>query len=189
MKKLKKWQIVLIVILALGVIGALAGGGDDEKKSSEPAAQKTDKEDKKEEKKEPKEKTYGINDTLKVGDVEYTVNKIETTDTIGNEYLNQTAQETYLIVSITVKNNGDDALSVLDSFFKLKKGDKTYNTDSSAIMYLGDDSIFAKEINPDASLKGKVAFDVTKETIDDKSLQLQVQTGSWGTEKGLINLH
>lgn len=189
MKKLKKWQIVLIVILALGVIGALAGGGDDEKKSSESAAQKTDKEDKKEEKKEPKEKTYGINDTLKVGDVEYTVNKIETTDTIGNEYLNQTAQETYLIVSITVKNNGDDALSVLDSFFKLKKGDKIYNTDSSAIMYLGDDSIFAKEINPDASLKGKIAFDVTKETIDDKSLQLQVQTGSWGTEKGLINLH
>ena len=28
MKKLKKWQIVLIVILALGVIGALAGRGD-----------------------------------------------------------------------------------------------------------------------------------------------------------------
>ena len=30
MKKLKKWQIVLIVILALGVIGALAGRGDAE---------------------------------------------------------------------------------------------------------------------------------------------------------------
>ena len=30
MKKLKKWQIVLIVILALGVIGVLAGGGDEE---------------------------------------------------------------------------------------------------------------------------------------------------------------
>ena len=29
MKKLKKWQIVLIVILALGVIGVLAGGGDE----------------------------------------------------------------------------------------------------------------------------------------------------------------
>ena len=33
MKKLKKWQIVLIVILALGVIGALAGRGDEEKKN------------------------------------------------------------------------------------------------------------------------------------------------------------
>ena len=29
MKKLKKWQIVLIVILALGVIGALAGRGEN----------------------------------------------------------------------------------------------------------------------------------------------------------------
>ncbi len=116
--------------------------------------------------------------------MEYTVNGIETTDTIGDEYLNQKAQETYLIVSVTVKNNGDDALSVLDSFFKLKKGDKTYNTDSTAIMYLGDESIFAKEINPDASLKGKIVFDVTKATIDDKNLQLQVQTGAWGHGKG-----
>ena len=178
MKKLKKWQIVLIVILALGVIGALAGRGDEEKKNGEPAAEKTDNKKKEDKKKEPK-----------VGDVEYTVNGIETTDTIGDEYLNQKAQETYLIVSVTVKNNGDDALSVLDSFFKLKKGDKTYNTDSTAIMYLGDESIFAKEINPDASLKGKIVFDVTKATIDDKNLQLQVQTGAWGTEKGLINLH
>ena len=38
-------------------------------------------------------------------------------------------------------------------------------------------------------LKGKIVFDVTKATIDDKNLQLQVQTGAWGTEKGLINLH
>ena len=173
MKKLKKWQIVLIVILALGVIGALAGRGDEEKKNGEPAAEKTDNKKKEDKKKEPKEKTYGIKDTLKVGDVEYTVNGIETTDTIGDEYLNQKAQETYLIVSVTVKNNGD----------------KTYNTDSTAIMYLGDESIFAKEINPDASLKGKIVFDVTKATIDDKNLQLQVQTGAWGTEKGLINLH
>ena len=107
MKKLKKWQIVLIVILALGVIGALAGRGDEEKKNGEPAAEKTDNKKKEDKKKEPKEKTYGIKDTLKVGDVEYTVNGIETTDTIGDEYLNQKAQETYLIVSVTVKNNGE----------------------------------------------------------------------------------
>ena len=59
MKKLKKWQIVLIVILALGVIGVLAGGGDEEKKNGEPAAEKTDNKKKEDKKKEPKEKTYG----------------------------------------------------------------------------------------------------------------------------------
>ena len=64
-----------------------------------------------------------------------------------------------------------------------------YNTDTSAVVYLGDESIFAKEINPDASLKGKIVFDVTKDTIAATNLQLQVQTGAWGTEKGLINLH
>ena len=33
MKKLKKWQIVLIVILALGVIGALAGRGKEKRRA------------------------------------------------------------------------------------------------------------------------------------------------------------
>ena len=59
-------------------------------------------------------------------------------------------------------------MSVLDSFFKLKRRQDLQSTDSTAIMYLGDESIFAKEINPDASLKGKIVFDVTKATIDDK---------------------
>ena len=57
MKKLKKWQIVLIVILALGVIGALAGRGDEEKKNGEPAAEKTDNKKKEDKKKEPKEES------------------------------------------------------------------------------------------------------------------------------------
>ena len=55
-------------------------------------------------------------------------------------------------------------------------------------MYLGEESIFYESINPDASFTGKIAYDITQETIDSPNLQLQVQTGAFGTEKEVINL-
>lgn len=53
---------------------------------------------------------------------------------------------------------------------------------------MGDENIIYESINPDASLTGKVAYDITQEAIDSTDLQLQVQTGAFGTEKALINL-
>lgn len=190
-KKFKKWQIALIAIVVLGVVGAVAGGSDSDKekgdtpKTTENGNQETGKE----ENNEPEVKAYKIGDVVVVGDVEYTVSAINATDTIGNEYLNAKAQNMYLVVDISIKNNGDKALTVADSFFKLLNDGKEYSTDSGAALYLGDDSMIFKEINPDASLSGKLVFDVAQETIDASGLQLQVQTGAWGTEKEVIHLH
>ena len=44
------------------------------------------------------------------------------------------------------------------------------------------------ELNPGTEIAGKVVFDVTQEVIDDPAIQLQVQTGVWGTQKAKINL-
>ena len=178
MKKYLKWAIILII--AIGIFGAINGdssSSDEETKSES-----------KTEKKEEKNVTYGIGQTIKVGDVEYTVNSINSSKKVGDEYFNHEAQEMYLIVNVSIKNNGDEALTVSDDFFKLKKGKKEYTTDTGGSIYL-ENNIIYEDVNPEATLTGNVLFDVTQETIDDSSLQLQVQTGSWGTEKGLINLH
>lgn len=177
LKRLKKWQIILLVVVVVGVFAAMSGGSDDKDTTS----------DKKESTKE-EVKTYTVGEVVPVGDVEYTVNSISSTKTIGSDYLNNDAQEMYLVVNISIKNNGDEALNVSDSFFKLLKGKKTYETDSGSAIYL-EDSIIYKDINPEATLTGSFVFDVTQETIDDQSLQLQVQTGVWGTETEVINLH
>lgn len=194
-EKLKKWQIALIVILAIGAIGGIAGGkdkGEEPKKDEDKVADSKPKEEEKKEeepKKEEEEKAYTIGDVVTVGDVEYTVNSISSTETIGNEYLNKKAQNMFLVVDITIKNNATKVLMVSDSFFNLENGEKEYKSDSGSAIYLADESIILKEINPDASLTGKVLFDITQETIDSPDTKLQVQTGAWGTEKGLINLH
>lgn len=206
-RNLKKWQkISLVVVLIIGMYGGATEREKKEesknnKKVTEVAKKKvTETKDKITEviddveegiidsQKEKEEKTYGIGETMTVGDVEYTVNSIVSTKTIGSEYINTEAQEMYLVVNVTVKNNKDRALSISDSFFKLKKDKKEYKVDSGASVYLEGSFVF-NQINPEASMTGNICFDVTQETIDDPSLQLQVQTGMWGTQKGLINLH
>lgn len=192
MKKLKKWQIVCIIILALVVIGGIAGGGDSEKKEEEKQQETSKNENQNNEEKEtPKkeEKVYGIGDTQKVGKVEYTLVSKDVTDYIGNEYIGTNAQNKFMVITVKITNHGDEALTVSDSFFNLKDGSKTFKTDSGNAIYLEDDSIIFKEINPDASLTGKVLFDISDNTVNSSDLQLQVQTGAWGTEKGYFKLN
>ncbi len=178
-RKILKWGIIAIVII--GVVVAFAGGSDDDDNNSSTNENTVQNESSKEE-------TYGIGDTITVGDVEYTVNSINSQKTVGNEYFNTDAQETFLVINLTLKNNGNEALSVSSSYFKLKRDEKEYETSSDGNIYL-EDSIVYTSINPDASLTGNICFDVTEETINYERLQLQVQTGIFGTEKGLINLH
>lgn len=173
------------IILGLVIVGALAACVGTPSSNNETKTTKTS--DTTSEKKEEK-KVYHIGEVVPVGNVEYTVNGIEQTDTIGDQYVNATAQNHFLIVSVTITNKGNEALNVSDSYLKLKNGDKTYESSSDSIMYLGEESIFYESINPDASFTGKVAYDITQETIDSPNLQLQVQTGAFGTEKEVINL-
>lgn len=134
-------------------------------------------------------KMGSVEQPLRVGDVEYTVHSYKTADSVGGEYLNQKANGVYLIVNVTVKNLGKKPLSVDSDYFELRKGDSEYESDSTAGLYANEDGkFFHDKINPDGELTGNVVFDVTKETADASDLMLQVQTGAWGTQKGLITL-
>lgn len=76
------------------------------------------------------------------------------------------------------------------NFFTLLKGKTEYSSDSSAGIYANDQAdFFLSEVNPENSISGNVVFDVTQETIDNPELQLQVQTGVFGTEKEVISLN
>lgn len=70
------------------------------------------------------------------------------------------------------------------------KGKTKYEADSSAGIYANDDGdFFYSELNPENSATGNVVFDISPETANDPNLQLQVQTGYWGTQKGLVKIN
>lgn len=177
------WFIALIVIIVISV-GSSFGG--DSKSSSSNNAEKTSSE--KTTKNE--EKSYHVGELVVVGDVEYIVNSISTAKTVGGEYLSSNSKGTYLLINVTVKNNGNKELYVDGSLFKLVNGEKEYDSDSSAGMYANESgTFFLENINPDLSTTGNVVFDVSDETISAEDLQLRVQTGAWGSEKELIYLN
>lgn len=129
-----------------------------------------------------------IGEVTKVGDVEYIVNSKSVSQNVGGEY-GKTANGSYLILNVTVKNSGKKSITVTNDFFKLLKGDTEYETDSVAGMYANEEGkFFLSELNPENSITGNVVFDLNAETANASGLVLQVQTGVWGTQKGKINL-
>ena len=197
----KKWWFWLIIVIVIA--GAVGGGNKDKTKKAD--AEKTAKVETKESKTESKteksapkkseKQVFGIGQDVTVGKVVYRVDGKEVADTVGNEYVNSTAKDKFLVLNVTVTNNGDKAITVTDDFFKLYKGKTEFKADTTATMYAnqatnGDSAaFFLQELNPESTLSGKVVFDVSEDTINDPSTQLQVQTGVWGTQTEKIKLN
>ena len=196
----KKWWFWLIIVILIA--GAVGGGIKD--KTKETDTEKTAKVETKESKeskaeesapKKSEKQVFGIGQDVTVGKVVYRVDGKEVADTVGNEYVNSTAKGKFLVLNVTVTNNGDKAITVTDDFFKLYKGKTEFKADTTATMYAnqaanGDSAaFFLQELNPESTLSGKVIFDVSEDTNNDPSTQLQVQTGIWGTQTEKINLN
>ena len=198
----KKWWFILLVVLI--AYGAVTKGGGSISSNNSTATQTTSSteqatNDKKEEtavseesksteKKSVAQAMPKIGEVTKVGDVEYIVNSKSVSQNVGGEY-GKTANGSYLILNVTVKNSGKKSITVTNDFFKLLKGDTEYETDSVAGMYANEEGkFFLSELNPENSITGNVVFDLNAETANASGLVLQVQTGVWGTQKGKINL-
>lgn len=186
------WFIVLAALVVIGVLANM-GGSDNSKETaskSTTTSETTTTDSSSKASSEETEATYSVGQTFTVGDVEYTVNSVSTSQTVGDEFINKTVQGTYLLLNITVKNNGDDALSVSNDYFTLYKGKTKYTSDSTASLYASDNTgFFLEEVNPGNALTSNVAFDIPQDVVSDSSLQLQVQTGLWGTQTALVNVN
>ena len=186
------WFIVLVGLFVIGGLQSVLGGGGNSSTSSSQATSTTTQtttEASASSSEEQKEATtYSIGQEVPVGDVVYLVNSKEVTTNVGGEF-GKTANGVFLVLNVTVKNNGKEAITVTDDFFTLLKGDVEYKSDSTAGIYANQDAnFFLTEVNPENSVTGNVVFDITEETANDPSIQLRVQTGFWGTETGVINL-
>lgn len=185
----RPWFVVLMVVLVIAIISSLSGESKSDDKKSNDSQQTASEQKSKDKSKKEEKKSYGIGQTVPVGDVEYKINSKKTVKRVGSKYFGKDADGVYLILNVSIKNNGKKPLTVSDSFFKLLKGDTEYGPDSSAGIYANENAdFFYKEVNPGNVLTGNVVFDVTKEVAEDSSVRLQVQTGVWGTEKEKINL-
>ncbi|MFG6149640.1 DUF4352 domain-containing protein [Halobacillus sp. B23F22_1] len=195
MKKfLKLGCLGFIGLIVLGVIIASLGGEDEatESNDTEPASAEADSSDGKE---ETEEETYSIGDTVEVGAMTYTINEKTTAEEVGPSVMPETASGKYVVLNVTVKNNGNEAVTVDGTYLKLKQGDKTFEADSTASMSAnqGDDgsienSFFLEQLNPDSEISGDVVYDVSTEIAESDDLSVEAQEGIFGTVTESITL-
>ena len=185
-----KWLILIGgAIFTLGFCGAMAL--DPVEEPEDETTEQTD-EEVAETATSNEETTYSIGEAVDVGGLSVTVNGKSNQATVGNEFLNETAGSgNYLLLDITITNNGNEAVTVDDSNFKLIKGETTFKSDGTATIYVNDESasFFLNQLNPESTLSGIVAFDISEESASDPSLQLEVSGGFFSGDKELININ
>lgn len=189
MKKFFKFGclgIIAFFVLIL-IIGIFASVSDD-KKSGKNTSKHDSETSLSEKSKADEKKIASIGDDLQINNVVFTVNEISATKEIKDaggyiSYKPESEGAEFLVVNVTVKNAGKEAITTDSSFFKLNKGDVVYSpstiftTDSKFFLYDG--------INPGLKKTGNILFEIPEASQD---LTLTVQTGFWGTETGIINL-
>lgn len=132
---------------------------------------------------------YKMSETFKIADVEYTIHSKEVVQNVGGEF-GMNAKGSYLILNVTVKNNGTKAITVSDSDFKLVKDKTEYKTDSTAGIYANDDAnLFFTSVNPENEVTGNVVFGLNPDTISDTNLKLKVDAGFGNSNKAFVTIN
>lgn len=174
--KALKWVLGSVaVVLGLCMFGACANNADDATESFKQgqaagAGEQTQASDTSATKKTTAKKaakTAAIGDAVRDGKFEFTVTGMDCSKTkLGGEYLNSTAQGKYCIVSVSVKNIGDEAQMFSGSSQKAYDAKGTeFSNDGSAEFYANDNNeTFINDINPGNKVTGKVVFDVPDST-------------------------
>lgn len=168
--------VVVVIVIVIAIISAVMGGGDS---GGDSGSSKDEKQE------------YEIGEKVKVDDLEYTVNSIERADTVGGQYTSSTADGKYIVADVTVKNNGDESITIDTELFKILNGDATNGADAAASTEANPSDIgfFLEQLNPSSEKTGKVVFDVSEKTAQSDKLKMQVSSGMFGTEKANINLN
>ena len=118
------------------------------------------------------ENAYKIGDAIKTDKWEITVNSVDVTDELKEEFIKFEPDEgnKYLVITLTAKNIGkekDTFLATYSSKIKLKVNYKDYEFSGTNLIGY-DNNLIGKSANPLSSISGIVAFEIADEIADYK---------------------
>lgn len=183
----KKVGIAAVATLAvLATVGEGSSSGDSDSGSEEATSQEeTDSSDQGAEEEVAEEKVsseFGIGDPARDGKFEFVVSGVECgVDEVGGEYLNETAQGQFCLVTMTVTNIGDEAqLFNAGSQKGVTNTGATVDADSTASLYANEEAdSFLEDINPGNSIRDViVVYDIAPDqTLDAVELYDSILSG------------
>lgn len=97
--------------------------------------------------------------------VEFCVTKVENQKSIGSGYSEVTTENNFVVVTITIRNNGTEPYDVNSGRFVLMNGEIEYQDDLEAL-YAFDNAMFMDTINPGLSKEYTIVYETPMETQD-----------------------
>ena len=169
-------KAVIVVIILVLIVGWLGSGNRENTSSSSsnsspspspsptPPPSPSSEEKSKKMGSEKASTTYGIGDTITVGDASWVVNNVERSGVLTDSFGARPAREgNFLIVDFAYTNNGDKAktlhqgaLEVVDS------SGRSSEPDTDTLLYIPNElNIFLEQVNPGVTENGRVIFSLS----------------------------
>ena len=192
--------LVVVLVLFVGclaVLGSGGGGGNSTgSNNSRPAAGGEEKPT--EAKQQPAQqepakksqgKSYGIGDTVPVGDVSYRVTAARRAKQLPDPFhIDPPMKGNFIVVSFVFTNNGNEPANVSDiGLYLYDSQNREFETDTDAVMNLPQDkSIFLLDrVNPGLSRTVQTVYSVPP---DASGFELEVTSSFWASESARIEL-
>lgn len=148
---------VIGVIVILGVLGSAGGGKKDTSSTATATATKT--ETKQEETKETVKDTYAVNEAVKLDDAVVTVTKVEKSN--GSDYDKPKDGMEFVIVTVSIKNNGKSELSYNPFDYKMQNS-KGQITDQTFTTVNTSNQLNSGQLAENGEITGTIAFEQPK---------------------------
>ncbi len=120
-------------------------------------------------------KIYSIGEKIIIDKIDYSVDSVFTSSALGSLYNVEEAKGVFVIISLTVKNNGNGDMSLSTTDFSLIDSQgRNYNPDISASIYLSMmnfNPFTFERLGAGLQTSGELVFDVP---INDTGLVLEI---------------
>lgn len=179
----KRW-ILSAGFLVLVIAAAGSGTSTTPESGAEAQAQAQDVGSERE---ESEDTTGAVGEPLTNAGTTYEVTAVDTTSQIGDpEWGGAQADGEFVVVDLSLTNNKDETKTFMESSAKVVTSDgNAYETSDKTVLAFGDESLLLKDIQPDLTAKGKLAFDLPPSKLAGSKL---VIADLWGSGEVEIDL-
>ena len=166
--KKKRWIFSILILLVIVAAAGGSGGGGGTDSGGGDNGSETASED-------GGGKSGAVGDAIENAGTTYKVTKVDTTKTIGDPDLGGArADGMFVVVSLELTNNKDETKTFTDSSAKIETSDgKKYETSDKAVLSFADESLLLKDIQPDLTTKGKLAFELPEGKVSGSTLVIE----------------
>ena len=107
-----------------------------------------------------KKRTYGLNDTVLVRDLEYKITDIYDSKHIGNEHLGANTEQNFVVVTFEIKNDAKKEKTIMSENFEYFRGENKYSASTEGIK-LGDNGFYILlDIEPTVTNTIQVVYEI-----------------------------